>query len=136
MSVYKLQGTGSGGVENSLASLDIQFDGVITALHASMVADFDADLESCHAEASFLSTNTISSNDARGSLIIVAGTNAQAAAGATVVAVNSGVGPVDIPVTAGERVHMHLSATAGVASTVHIYLYVTDGAPAALRRRR
>ncbi len=136
MSVYKLFGSGTGGTENSVSSLDIQFDGTIVALHASLAADLDTDLESCNVEASFLSTNTISSNDARGSLIMVLATNSQAAAGTAVVAVNSGIGGLSILVTAGERVHLHFNASAGVTSNSHIYLYVNDGQPPEVRRRR
>jgi len=136
MSIYKLFGSATGGSESSVANLDIQFDGVITAMHACMFADFDVDGESATAEASFLSTSTIANNDARGSLLTIQGSNAQAAAGTAVVAINSGVSGVNIPVTAGERVHLHFENTAGVTGQAHFYFYVDDGAATGLRRRR
>jgi len=136
MSIYKFRGSGTGGTEDSNASIDIQAVGTITAMHMSMTADLDADLEFCIAEISFLSSNTVGVNDARGSLMIVATANSQAAAGTTVPAVNSGVSNVGIPVNQGERVHLHINATAGVTSVVHGYLYVDDALDQQRTRRR
>lgn len=136
MSVYKLYGAGTGGTQNSLASLDIQFDGTVTAIHGSLAADMDADSESVTAEASFLSVNTSGVNDARGSLITLAAQMSLTTSGVAVTAINSGVSNLSIPVSAGERVHLHLTGAAGVTSLVSVYLYVDDGAPAQLRRRR
>ena len=67
MSIYKLQGTISGGTENSLAQLDVQFDGTIVAISASIHAELDADNDVGEAEVSFLSTNTLSSNSSAAS---------------------------------------------------------------------
>lgn len=134
MSVYKLYAAGTGGTEDSLASIDIQFDGVITAIHAQAMADLDADAETSLVEVSFLSSNTLATNDARGSLIVIGGRTATPMGGIT--NWNSGVGPLNIDVTAGERVHLHISAAAGVATSANVFLYVQDGSPAALRRRR
>lgn len=135
MSIYKLQAAGVGGAQDGAGALDIQFEGTITAIHGSMVAVLDLASEFCQAEVNFLSVNTINSNDSRGSLLII-----QAQASGTGVGVpsfvNSGVGPMDVPVAAGERVFLHLFAAAGVISTVQFHLYVRDGAVPALRRRR
>lgn len=133
MSVYKLYGAGSGGTENSIASLDVQFDGTIVAIHGSMQMDLDADGEAVNYEVSFLSSNTVAVNDSRGSLMIMNGiTSAATGLGSR----QSSVSGLSIPVAAGERIHMHVTSTAGVGSTAHFYLYVNDDAPAALRRRR
>lgn len=133
MSIYKLFGNGTGGPQDSVSSLDVQFDGVITSIFGTMFADLDTDLDQIIAEASFLSSNTTSVNDSRGSLLIL-----MAAASVTfgVVAVNQGVGPTEIPVSAGERIHLHINAATGVTSTVQFFMYVVDGAKPELRRRR
>lgn len=134
MSIYKLYGAGTGGTESGVASLDIQFDGVITAIHTAHSADLDADTEFSLAEASFLSTATMTTNDARGSLITSELRAVGTVAGA--IAANSGVGPVEIPVSAGERVFLHFNSSASTTSSCHVYLYVSDGADVNQRRRR
>lgn len=136
MSVYKLYAAGTGGTENAAAQLDIQFDGVITAIHGSVIGDLDTDLDKVKAEVSFISTNTLINNDTRGSLITVAEFAAIGAAGAAVTQANSSVSNLSIPVTAGERLWLHIVATASVDSEVTFYLYVEDGANSELRRRR
>jgi len=136
MSVYKLRAVGTGGTENSLASLDIQFDGVITSMMMTMISDADANDEFAQAEMSFLSTNTLAVNDARGSLMIVSTQLSLTTSGISDNAANLSTGPVEIAVTAGERVHMHISATAGVGAACNGYIYVVDGQAPALRRRR
>ncbi len=137
MSVYKLFGNGTGGAQDGIAQIDIQFDGVIESILGSMLSDLDLDTEFVQSEISFLSVNTANVNDARGSLAMM---SAQAsyvtAASGVVTAVNVGVGPVAIMVNAGERVFCHVVAAAGVTSLAQWYLYVRDGSPAALRRRR
>ncbi len=136
MSIYKLQGNGTGGTEESVGSLDIQFDGEINAIHGAMDADLDADLEVCAAEVSFLSSNTIGINDARGSLFQLRVRTNETGVGKSDGHANSAVSGIKVPVTAGERVHLHLVASAGVVSSNQFYLYVDDGAATGLRRRR
>jgi len=134
MSVYKLYAAGTGGTEDGIAQTDIQFDGVITSIYMTNAADLDADLEFCHAEISFISQNSIGVNDTRGSLMTLTDRAVGTPAGNTGMAASSG--PMAVPVTAGERVWMHISATAGAVSAVSAYLYVDDKASETLRRRR
>lgn len=136
MSVYKLYAVGTGGTENSLAALDIQFDGVITSIFMTMIHDGDANDEFANAEVSFLSTNTMASNDARGSLMIIGTQMGLTTSGVATNNVNASTGPVEIAVVAGERVHLHISASAGLGAQCQCYLYVVDGQAPALRRRR
>lgn len=138
MSVYKLKGSATGDTENSVASLDVQFDGVITGALLCGFADIDADAEFAACEASFLSTNTLSSNDARGSIIAgyIRGSAGGTPATLLDTSVNTSIGGVTIPVTAGERIHMHCSGSTGVTGTYQVYLYVDDKANSDLRRRR
>jgi len=137
MSVYKLRIPGTGGTEDSLASLDVQFDGEIVAIAGTMDADLDADAESCACEVSFLSSNSIATNDARGSLFMMRiRLSETTAASGNVSAVSHSVSNLAIPVSAGERIHGHMLSTAAVVCTAHVYIYVNDGSPAELRRRR
>ena len=136
MAVYKLRALGTGGTEDSAASLDIQFEGFITAIWGAMDADLDTADDTARFEVSFLSSNTHAVNDARGSLFQMRLREAQTAAGANMAAVNGGIGGIRVPVLQGERIHMHVEATAGVSSTCQCYLYVEDqSVPAILRRR-
>lgn len=135
MSVYKLYAAGSGGTENNAASLDVQFEGKITAILMSSYGDFDAADESLSVEVSFLSTATFTSNDARGSLAMNTMSTGVVTSGAN----NGGriaVSGINIPVNAGERLHLHISSTAGVVSQNQAYIYVDDGSDPNLRRRR
>jgi len=137
MSIYKLHGDSTGGTENALASLDIQFTGEITAILMAAQVVLDADSESWRGEVSFLSTNTIDSNDARGSLAMVtAGQVELTTSGVFLGQANLSISGLNIPVTAGERVFCHSVASAGVTADFDIYLYVDDRADSRLRRRR
>lgn len=133
MSVYKLAAVGAGGVQNGIAQVDVTVDGLITAIHANIINLGTVTGNEVQMEASFLSVNTIGVNDTRGSLFnighrLIAGGSNQSA--------HSGVGGLAIVVTAGERMFLHIVATAAVASSVDIYIYVEDGAGLATATRR
>jgi len=134
MTVYKLRGAFTASAD-SQANLDVQFDGVITAFWWQVHADIDADLEAFQIECSFLSSNTIQASDARGS-IATCGQEAAGTPGFLMGSVNAGISGLQIPVTRGERIHLHgnLSGTASVTAT--IYLYVDDRVNPRLTRRR
>ena len=136
MSVYKMFANGTGGTENSVASFDVQFDGDIVAILGHLNPVFDANAESCNMEVSFLSSSTFSVNDARGSLFILGSRLDVITSGGSQGIANNAVSGVRIPVSAGERIHMHLNASAGVVSVAQAYLYITDAADENLRRRR
>lgn len=134
MSVYKLAASSTGGSQDAIAQLDIQFDGIITAMHGSVANQGTTAGNSVEFEASFLSVNTINTNDTRGSLFTLGMRISAAGAGNTA---NSGVGGLAIAVNAGERVWLHALGTASVSGTANIYIYVEDGqgVPVANRRR-
>lgn len=136
MSIYKLMGTATGGNELSAGTLDIQFDGKISAIHYSVRADFDADGDVAVCEVSFLSSLTTAVNDTRGSIIMVQNQHAVGAAGAVNSNMNGSVSGVNIPVTAGERIHLHFGNTAALTGAANFYLYVDDAVNTELRRRR
>jgi len=134
LSVYKLRGNFTVSVD-SLANLDIQFDGELVGFWWSVMADLDADLEQFNIETSFLSSNTSANNDARGSICQIAG-RASGTPGFVISRADAGLSGLRIPVIAGERIHMHgiLQGTGAVDATN--YLYVNDRADPRLRRRR
>ncbi len=136
MSVYKLFGALTGSGQNAIASLDVQFDGIITAMMMAADPDFDAADETFAAEISFLSTRTLDSNDSRGSLMVIRGRATLITAEPGVSAINVSVSGMRIPVTAGERIYMHGNSGAGVGASTTAFLYVEDTSDPRLRRRR
>jgi len=134
MTVYKLRKSFTVSLDDG-ASLDIQFDGRIVAFWWEVHSDLDADAESFQVEVSFLSSNALSSNDSRGSLT-VAGAQASGTPGFIESSVNSGLSGLDIPVTRGERIHMHAILTGSGSVVATCYLYVDDRADPRIRRRR
>jgi len=137
MSVYKLAATGVGGVQDGIAQLDVQFDGIITAIHMTVTARL-ADAEEANIEVSFISTNTIGSNDTRGSLFIM---RQQANTSDTGWALHegrsAGIAGLAIVVNAGERLWMHMVVDDGKVAKADAFIYVEDGQaiPVSSRRR-
>jgi len=132
LAIYKLYNAFTATAEGAV-SVDIQFDGIITALTMHAHGDLDADGETYFVETSFLSGNTIASNDARGSLITV---GEQASGTGANSHVSLAVSGLRIPVSSGERIHMHgiLTGTADVKA--QCYIYVEDNQDPRIRRRR
>lgn len=136
--LIQMAATSSGGVENSLASIDIPDDGRI--LEASIFAsvDLDADLEFYTAECSFLATAQLGTNDARGVLVSMRVAAAVGAAGSLAPhAVNRLDYRPGLMVSAGERLFLHVAATAGVIGILqaHIIFDFVSQRTARMRRR-
>ncbi len=136
MSVYKLAATGAGGTENGIAQLDVQFDGMITAIAGSVDIDASANGDNAVYECSFISVNTVGTNDTRGTLFSLRQKVIIGAAGETVSAANSAVGGLAIVVNAGERLWLHAVVTAAKVSKAEFYIYVEDGQGAPVPQRR
>jgi len=133
MATYKLGVLQSVAVGDGVAALDIQFDGRITAIDWSMDADIDAADETTNAEVSFLSVNTIGSNDARGSISACKAAISLITSESGLTSVNKTISGLSIPVAAGERIFLH---TTGSIVGIEVYLYVEDDSDTRLRRRR
>lgn len=133
MSVYKLAIPGGTAAADAVASLDIQFDGTLRLVDWAFEPDLDTADDAGRAEVSFLSVSSFGSNDARGSISSVVARLTLLTAESGMIAVNKAVGPLNIPVRAGERLYLH---TGGVASRVDCYLHVDDRVNPDLRRRR
>lgn len=137
MSIYKLYATGTTGADD-LAALDIQFQGLITAWYVfGWASGLSADNDTCQGEISFLSASTFTSNDARGTIAMFGISQAFITSGMANQSVSTGLSNLAIPVSAGERIHMHIG-TNGTVGTFKFngILYVEDTADANLRRRR
>jgi len=135
MTIYKLYGSVTG---DSVASLDIQLDGEIMAIHMTQrVTGVDALEDGAEAELSFLSTNSFANNDVRGSLMTIQGSLGVLTQGGNNTGINAQVSSLEIPVSAGERIHLHINLRGGAsAANTHAYLYVRDKGVARIPGRR
>jgi len=106
------------GSSTDAATVDVPMDAEILGIQWAHRADIDGDDENSEAQLSFLSAAQFSTNDARGILVT---TRMQAAL------TTSGVWPMfnngytqlhGIEVAAGERLHIHVSASTGVLTQV------------------
>jgi len=136
VSVYKLAGAATGGTEDGLAQLDVQFDGVITAISGAMRWTATTNADYAQAEVSFISTNTVGSNDTRGSLFQMKDQIRIGAEGTSKTSVNYSVGGLAIAVNAGERLWLHTVTSTGEPATVDVYIYVEDGQGVQVPNRR
>ena len=135
MTIYKLYGADAG---DSVASLDVQLDGDIMAIHMSMMCTGAALVnDGGQAELSFLSTNTFTNSDVRGSLMIIQSRLGFLTTGGGNTAINANVSSLEIPVNAGERVHLHIQHLGGVtAATTNAYIFVKDKGTGRIAGRR
>ena len=136
MSIYKLYGTSTGGSENGIGALDIVADGTIRAVSIDYRADLDADDEFIEVEISFGSSNTVQVNDTRQSIFSARKQTALLTSGVYDGQISGAVSGLNIPVIQGERVFLHVNATAGVLGRGGGYMYVEDSLDTRLRRRR
>ena len=137
MSIYQIYGSSTGDAE-AAANLDVQFDGQIIAWDLwATINGAGGDGNYHHVEVSFLSSDMSNKNDARGVICSVRDTvSVLDATGAQFAATRSQLSGLFIPVVAGERLYMHLGATAGNVITASCRLYVDDASNPQLRRRR
>lgn len=136
--IIQLQGAGSGGTENAVATVDIPFDGSISLVAWAVSATFDAIGEFLYVELSFIATNQNNQNDARGIIDNVRSEFAGVTSGAGHHGINK-VTPInDLRVQGGERLHMHIASVAGLVSNVQclVHLETRGGSQRRAGRRR
>lgn len=135
MTIYKMFANTAG---DSQASSDVQLDGTIRAMLMSARFDgCDGLNDGGQAECSFLSTNSFAANDVRGSLMMLQSTSGMLTSGMLQTAMNIDISSLEIPVNAGERIHLHTALFGGAtAIEVHVYLYVLDRGVARTAARR
>lgn len=120
------------------AALDIPTDGDIVGIKWAGASNLDTDDDSMLAEVSFLSTNTLATNDARGMIDSIR----QQGVIVTTGAFDGGINfftpmPDGLPTVAGERVHLHISLTAGAAVSLTCQIHLrTRTSPVRRSQRR
>jgi len=108
---YKLYGASTTSA-NALASVIIQRDGYISAIHGSIVMDAVADAHYIYAELSFVNVSQVATNDTLGPIFELREYLDVAANGATVSGQNSGISGIAIPVKAGDRLYLNITSSA------------------------
>lgn len=134
--IIQVVGAGTGGTQDGVSSIFVPQDGELEGIQWSLNAILNADSEFCVAELSFVSTNQQTVNDARGPISTIRSqVSAITAAGTVLSEINLYV-PMGLAVQGGERIFLHIIATAGVVSTVVAQLhYRTGGAGRRALRR-
>jgi len=132
--ILGLFGAGTGGTQDAVATIDIPEDGVITGVDWDLRADLDADSESISVELSFIATNQFTTNDVRGRISSASAQISLTTSGVANTFVQKFVGPMEINVSGGERVHLHIDSTSGVASNVRCNLHLDVSRRARNRR--
>ncbi len=121
------------------ASLDVPFDGqIMGALLDVRVDGADALNDRISAEVSFSSTSGFASNDTRASFIGASASQGFLTSGGGPTGRNAFItfAPHGIPVSAGERIYLHVAAGGTVTSAVTCWMYVLiDGTARTARRR-
>jgi len=136
MSIYGLFASKT-ATEASAASFDVQFDGNIVAWNiCSDASGWDATNEGYAIEVSFGSSGTFTTNDARSTIAMGRWLGALSTNGAVRTDINNSCSGLLIPVSAGERIHLHMIVSTGLTVTANVAIYVEDGASTGLRRRR
>lgn len=122
--VIGMYGLIAGGTQDAIAMIDIPQDGFIIGVDWDVNADLDTDGEFVSAELSFIATNQLSSNDVRGRISSVSSRVAFVTSGYSVIGLQKWLGSFDISVAGGERMFIHVIASAGAVGVVRVNLFV------------
>lgn len=108
-----MYGTGDGGTDLSVATIDIPNNGTIVSADVTFTSDVSSSAAFAEGMISFSSANKFGTNDTRGVILVVATNTVLNTNGAHNPYVNKYV-PLDLQVFAGERIHMHVFASSNV----------------------
>jgi len=136
LTLLQLYGAGTGGTQNAIGSLDIPEDGNILGVQWAAYITADADQESMQAEVSFIATNLININDARGMISSIKTGAMVITTGISFSNINLWAPLNDLNVSGGERIYLHIISTAGVGSFVIAMVHLETRRPTARRSRR
>lgn len=136
--VIGMYATGTGGIENASAQIDIPQDGFILGVDWDGYALLNASDEMIIAEFSFIATHQTTSNDVRGRISSISAAMHLLTSGSNVNDLQKYVDLKELAVSGGERVYIHLNATAGVVSSIRLNLHfeMTGGSTRRSARRR
>lgn len=132
--LIQMWGAGTGGAEDAVGTVDIPFDGNISATDWAVSATFDAIGEFLYAELSFIATNQNNRNDARGVISSIRSEFGALTSGGSNTSVNIQRLVNDLRVQGGERLHLHLVASAGLVSNVNLLVHLETRAGNTQRR--
>lgn len=123
-------------VGDSTAAVDVPQDGFIESIFAdTRGAAMDAQGDSYSVELSFASSNTFANNDARISIMEINEVQNFLTSGGSASGKNVYLFGLNIPVFAGERLHVHTAVAGGTSAVnVTLYLYHRTRSPAPPRR--
>lgn len=124
---------GTGGTEDAAANVDVPQDGVITGIDWDVQAEVDADAESIGVELSFIATGQLTQNDVRGRISGVSAKFSLTTEGGGTFSLQKFVDPMDLPVAGGERLYLHIVASAGVVTVARANVHL-DTTGAGIRR--
>ncbi len=126
----------TGGTQDAVAQIDVPQDGVLRGIDWDIRAALDA-AENYDAEFSFIATNQLAANDVRGRISSIGVTAAiVTAVGAVVVSLQKWIGGFELMLSGGERLYLHVQATAGVMATARLNLHFDGGAAVTRRSAR
>lgn len=127
----------AGATTEDVVSIDIAEDSEIVGIHCRIHATLMGTDDTCEAELSFLSSAQFTTNDARGLIgaITVQTSNSTAEFGNAQETEFIGL-PDGIPVSAGERIHMHLRSIGTGVPIGRFTLYMKQRAASRRARRR
>lgn len=134
--VLGMLGLGTGGTQDAIAMIDIPQDGFIIGIDWDCNAVLDAE-ENYAAELSFIATAQLLQNDVRGRISSISGQGVEiTAVGHTFTSMQKWLGSFDISVSGGERLFLHVIATAGVTSITRCNLFIDFGGTVTRRSTR
>lgn len=124
----------AGGTE--VASIDVPENGHLVGVDVNMYADIDVDAETVAAQLSF-SSALVNANDSRSVICNAEIYSSQVtAAGVSMNNVSKFVGPIEVPVSAGERLYLHVVSSTTIAGRIRFVLFFDfDSDRPAVRRR-
>lgn len=128
-------GQGAGGTEDAVANIDIPDDGALVGVQVAHAADIDATDEASTVSLSFIATNQLATNDSRGDIIVTRVRSGLVTAEGGSPFTNFYT-PMDIDVSGGERLYIHVVASAGVVTQVSMILHFRFRRPPARRSAR
>lgn len=140
MAISKITGViTANGTTNSISSIDVPVDTIIIAILAILTGEYQTPAAGSYSligELSFLSTNQISGNDSRGSLMEISVAGTVLTSGGHGLHANSHLEGVSIPVSAGERLHIHgVSSAATLLAQLTFMIYTEEGVKRRSARR-
>lgn len=133
--VLAMYATGTGGTEDNAAQMDIPEDGTIESIQVAHSAALNADAEAATAELSFITANQYAQNDSRATIVVSRLRNGLLTSGGGNSAVTFAV-PMNLDVSGGERLYIHLLGTAGVNQDVNFLIHFNPRGGVRRRSRR